>query len=171
MKTIVTHRGQQRGSTLTISMIMLVLLTLFVLSAINSSTINLRIAGNTQAQDEARAAAQQAIEALVSSYANFFPVPAPAVPASAPLTISVNKDASGNYTVTRTAPVCKSASQQLPPRTTDCINGQKSGLICYDTLWEVSATATNTRTGVSQTVTQGVTLTFPPTVDLALLGC
>ena len=171
MKTIVTHRGQQRGSTLTISMIMLVLLTLFVLSAINSSTINLRIAGNTQAQDEARAAAQQAVEAFVSSYANFFPVPL----AAATTTISVNKDASGNatgdYSVARTLPVCRSARQQLPPRTTDCINGQKSGLICYDTLWEVSATATNTRTGVSQTVTQGVTLTFPPTVDLVALGC
>ena len=48
-------------------MIMLVLLTLFVLSAINSGTINLRISGNTQAQDEARAAAQQAIEQVVSS--------------------------------------------------------------------------------------------------------
>ena len=52
---------------------MLVLLTLFVLSAINSSTVNLRISSNTQMQDEARAAAQRALEAYVSVYANFYP--------------------------------------------------------------------------------------------------
>jgi Tfp pilus assembly protein PilX len=167
MKTLTFGRYGQRGSTLTISMIMLVLLTLFVLSAINSSTINLRIAGNTQSQDEARAAAQQAIETFVSSYANFYPAPA----ASAATTISINNHTSGNYTVTRTAPVCKSARQQIPARTVDCINGQKAGLVCWDTIWEISATATNTSTGVAQTVTQGVTLIFPPQVDPATLGC
>ena len=40
------HRFQQTGAALVMGLIMLVLLTLLVLSAINSSTINLRIAGN-----------------------------------------------------------------------------------------------------------------------------
>lgn len=158
-----TGHRLQTGSTLTISMIMLVLLTLFVLSAINSGLINLRIAGNTQAQDEARAAAQQAIEGVVSSYANFYPTPAAAVTTN----ISINNDPSGNYSVTRTVPVCKSARQQIPARMIACVNGFRAPLYCWDTLWEVSATATNTKTGVSQSVTQGVKIVFPPQFDPA----
>jgi Tfp pilus assembly protein PilX len=158
-----TGHRLQTGSTLTISMIMLVLLTLFVLSAINSGLINLRIAGNTQAQDEARAAAQQAIESVVSSYANFYPTPVAAVTTN----ISINNDSSGNYSVTRTVPVCKSARQQIPARMISCVNGFRAPLYCWDTLWEVSATATNTKTGVSQSVTQGVKIVFPPQFDPA----
>ena len=156
-------RRGQAGSTLIISMIMLVLLTLFVLSAINSGMINLRIAGNTQAQDEARAAAQQAIENIVSSYANFYPTPSPTVTAN----ISINNDPSGNYSVTRSVPLCKSARQQIPARMIACVNGVRAPLYCWDTLWEVSATATNTKTGVSQSVTQGVKIVFPPQFDPA----
>jgi Tfp pilus assembly protein PilX len=47
-------RFRQNGVVLVIGLIMLVLLTLMVVSAINSGTANLRIAGNMQAQDEAR---------------------------------------------------------------------------------------------------------------------
>ncbi len=57
----------QRGATLVIGMIMLVLVTLFVLAAINMSTINLLIMGNEQARNESIAAAQQAIEQVVST--------------------------------------------------------------------------------------------------------
>ncbi len=164
MKTPNVSRSHaQDGSTLTISMIMLVLLTLFVLSAISSGMINLRIAGNTQAQDEARAAAQQAIESFVSSYANFYPTASPTTTTS----VSINNDPSGNYSVVRTMPVCKSARQQIPARLIACVNGVRAPLYCWDTLWEVSATATNTKTGVSQSVTQGVKIVFPPQFDPA----
>jgi Tfp pilus assembly protein PilX len=149
---------RQAGSSLIVGMIMLVLLTLFVLSAISSGLINLRIASNTQARDEARAAAQQGIERVVSSLANFDPTPL----AQATSNFSINNDSSGNYSVTVSSPVCTSASQQIPPRSTDCANGVASGVFCLDTQWEITATATDTRTGVSQTVTQGVAITFAP---------
>ena len=58
-----------------IGMIFLVLLTLLVISAVNSGSVNLRIASNMQAQDEARAVAQQALEKFVSNYSNFYPTP------------------------------------------------------------------------------------------------
>src|SRR5207302_2415351 len=56
----------QRGAALFVSLIMLVLITLFVLAAINMSTVNLRITANSQARSEAIAAAQQAIEQVAS---------------------------------------------------------------------------------------------------------
>ena len=166
LKTQFSRR--QCGSALIVSLIMLTLLTLFVLSAINSGTINLRVAGNMQAQDEARAAAQQAIEGFVTSYANFYPAPA-----SAPATNYPSGDGAVNYSVTVTTPVCKRAGQQIPPKPSipDCANGVKAGLYCWDTIWEVTATATDPKTGTSQVVTQGVSITFPPAFTPATVGC
>ncbi len=63
--------ANQRGMTLVVSLIMLVVITLFVLSAIRLSTANLRTVGNMQARNEAAAASQRAIEDLLSSPAAF----------------------------------------------------------------------------------------------------
>ena len=164
------HRAAaQSGSALVVSLIMLTLLTLFVLSAINSGTINLRVAGNTQSQDEARATAQQAIEQFISSYVNFFPVPA----ALAATGYDINNDGAADYSVSIATPVCKRAAQQVPPRSVDCANGLKSTppLVCWDTLWDVTATATDAKTGAKQVITQGVSITFPPTFTPASVGC
>lgn len=56
----------QRGATLVIALIMLVLLTLFAISALNTSTTNLKVVGNMQARTEAFNAAQQAIDTVIS---------------------------------------------------------------------------------------------------------
>lgn len=61
----------QRGMTLVISMVMLVILTLFVVSAIRIANINLRITANYQWQKEMEALADSSIEQLVSSMATF----------------------------------------------------------------------------------------------------
>jgi len=161
------HRFRQSGVALVMGMIMLVLLTLLVLSAINSGTINLRIARNMQAEDEARASAQQAIEQFVSSYSNFYPTPS-AKPATG---YDINNDGTNDYSVTIATPVCKRSSQQIPPRSLACANGVKNGLFCVDTVWEVTATATDTNSGVSQIVTQGVAITFPPAFLPSSVGC
>jgi len=160
-------RGRQRGVALVIGMIMLVMLTLLVVSAINTSTTNLKIAGNMQSEDEARAMAQQAIEQFISSYANFYPV------LVGPTTtgFDINNDTNNDYSVTVARPVCKRAAQQIPPRSIDCANGAKNGIYCWDTLWEVAATAVDTKSGVSQSVVQGVSLTFAPDFNPASVGC
>ena len=64
-------RANQHGMTLVVSLIMLVVITLFVLSAIRLSTANLRTVGNMQARNEAAAASQRAIEDMMSSTAAF----------------------------------------------------------------------------------------------------
>ena len=152
-----------------IGMIMLVLLTLLVVSAINSSSVNLRITGNMQAQDEARAMAQQAIERVLGVKANIYPTPT----AQAATNYYADTNTSGNavYSVSVAAPVCKGAAKQFPGRTADCINGARAGLFCWDTLWEVVATATDTQTGVRQVITQGVALPFGPGFNPATVSC
>jgi hypothetical protein len=55
----------ERGASLLVSMIMLIVLTLMVVFAIRSGNTNLRIAGNAQSQAEAGLATQEAIEQVI----------------------------------------------------------------------------------------------------------
>jgi Tfp pilus assembly protein PilX len=57
-----TTPQKQRGVTLVIGLIMLVLITLMVISAFMLSNTNLKAVGNMQFRDEAIAAANVAIE-------------------------------------------------------------------------------------------------------------
>src|SRR5665647_3788905 len=81
----------QRGSTLLVALIMLVLLTLVAVSAINTASSSIQIVGNAQYREEATAAAQQAIENVISN-ANFQTV------APVPQNIDVNNDGVADYT-------------------------------------------------------------------------
>ena len=84
---------QQHGSTLLVALIMLVLLTLVAVSAINSTTSSVQMVGNAQFREEANAAAQQAIEQVLST-PDFMTTPPVAQ------NIDVNRDGTADYTVT-----------------------------------------------------------------------
>jgi len=56
----------QKGLTLVVSLIMLIVLTLLVVSAIRFGNINLQIAGNAQTEAEAAAATQVALEQVIA---------------------------------------------------------------------------------------------------------
>jgi Tfp pilus assembly protein PilX len=62
---------KQRGAVLLVTLIMLVVLTLFAVSGFNLSSVNLRIAGNFQEQRTMEAIALEAIERVLSN-PNFF---------------------------------------------------------------------------------------------------
>ena len=170
-------KNRQTGSVLLVALVMITLLTLLVLSAVNSSTVNLRIAGNMQAQDGARAVAQRSIESFISQYTNFCTNPQPApctkpVPGGVAATgYDIDNDGTADFSVTVSAPACIQSAHQVPGRTLDCQNGYKAGIACWDTLWEVSATATDTRSGTSQTVVQGVAISFEPGFNPTTAGC
>jgi hypothetical protein len=81
-----TTRGSQRGATLLVALIMLVLLTLFAISALNTSGTNLKVVGNMQARNEALNSAQISVERVLSMTdvnTNFLKTPTDAIPASA----------------------------------------------------------------------------------------
>ena len=85
--------GHQRGAVLLVSLILLVLITLFVLAAMNFTNVQTRIAGNLQVRNEMKAAAQQAIEDVIS--ANFTLNPADAI-----RFFDVNGDGVDDYKIT-----------------------------------------------------------------------
>lgn len=67
------HRppGRQRGVTLIISLIMLVVMTLFAVSAMRLSNVNLKITGNFQWQKQMEMLTDAALEQQASSSSNF----------------------------------------------------------------------------------------------------
>ena len=129
---------RQRGATLLVSLIMLVVLTLFAVAGFNLSSVNLKIAGNFQEQKLMEAVAQQAIEQMISTPTAFNLTPVAT-------TLSV-----GGYTVNVGAPVCnywvtaKGYTKKIGELTPE------------DTDWEVRAAVTSPTTGAQAAIVQGI---------------
>ena len=132
---------KQRGATLVISLVMLVIITLFVLSTINLSTTNLRIIGNMQNKSSIGFDAQQAIEDILSNLANFD------TPAAQNVTVN-------GTSVAVSAPDCLGVS---------AASGYTAvwDITLYDTNWVVNATVSDPATGATVVVTQGVRIRLP----------
>lgn len=168
----VPSKRHQRGISLVLGLIMLVLMTLLAMSAFQASNVNLRIAGNMQARQETLAAAQTALEQVLSSPA-FIDLATP--PAS--VTVPLN---SASFTVDFTpAPACTTIvdlpSEELVPTNPDdlvcipssAVPGSESGIFhaggpptapsyCSNTRWAVIANVADANTGASTTLEQGV---------------
>lgn len=140
---------RQRGSTLLVGLIMMVLLTLVAVSAINSTTAGVQMVGNAQFREEAVAAGQRAIENVIST-GSFRTTPPP------PQIIKVNGVA--DYTVTfEPPPQCVSFKPVDPTDSatpTECASS--IGDICFWTLWDIRAVVTAADTGASVAIHQGI---------------
>lgn len=132
-----TISHKQKGATLIVSLIMLVVLTLFAVSAINLSSVNLRIVGNMQAQKMMELVAQDGIERVISS-ASYFSL--------APTTQSYNIS---GYTVDVSAPVCIHSVPATGYSAT-------SGISPEDNDWELVASVSDPLTGAALNLHQGV---------------
>lgn len=140
---------RQRGSTLLVGLIMLVLLTLVAVSAINSTTTSVQMVGNAQFREEAIAAGQRAIENVVSN-GNFRQTP------PAPQIVRVNGVA--DYTVTfEPPPQCVSFKPVDPTDPTTPMECASSiGDICFWTVWDIRAVVTAADTGARVALHQGI---------------
>ena len=67
MRTPIALSQRSRGVTLVIVLVFLVLITMFSISAIRASSTNLRLTQNMEVRQEATAAAQAAIETVIST--------------------------------------------------------------------------------------------------------
>lgn len=128
--------GRQQGSVLVVCLVMLVLVTLFALTSINSSVINLKIIGNSQSLKSLESSTLQAIEQVIGTLASF--------QAPAAQTVTVN-----NYSIAVTAPTC------LAFAPADGYSAL-SALSPDDTYWELQAAATDPASGASVAMSQGV---------------
>ncbi len=152
----------QSGGALIISLIMLLVVTLLVTSAIRSSNSNLIIAGNMQMQVEATAAAEQAINQVLSNSANFTNSPSGSTYTinqcglnytiyGNQILIDNNNDGTTDYWAYVTVPKCLG---MIPIGGTSATISNL--LSTNDTYWDIEATVIDSRTCAVVTLHQGV---------------
>lgn len=91
--------ARQQGAALVVGMIMLVLITLMLITALNLGTTNFRAMSNMQFRNEALAAANLAIEQVMST-------PFTAAPAAEAINVDIDNDADTDYVVNVAVPQC-----------------------------------------------------------------
>ncbi len=166
---------RQRGATLLVGMIMLLLITLLAITAFKLTKGNLQAVGNTQQRDQAVAAAQGAIEQVVSS-TQFTSTPANALPnpcGGVPNTTCVDANGDGVTDVTVSVTSKCVSAQVIPVSALDftksddagclvgtgqdlgVVGGASNNSLCANTLWDVQAVATDSLGNAQATVNQG----------------
>lgn len=164
---------KQSGTALIISLIMLMVLTILVLSAVLTSNTNLRITGNMQVKDEAAAATQQVIEQVIdiNSAVDFTSITA------ATQTIAIDTGMA-SYAVVLDKPTCLNSTPvysndatldianeddrlcfgDLDP--TDLFDSTGKPVVkptkCNDQQWNIKASVVDANTGPRVTHHQGV---------------
>ncbi|MDC8445335.1 MAG: pilus assembly PilX N-terminal domain-containing protein [Nitrosomonas sp.] len=143
----------QKGATLMVGLIMLVMITLLMVSAFTLSGNNLKAVGNMQYRNEAIAAANLAIEQTINlNYAAIDPANYPTL-----IDIDIDQDNAVDYTVTIPAPVCISARPApVDLLTLSGVNANIQNSNDYLTLWEIRADAASASTGASVVARQGI---------------
>jgi len=170
----------QKGSTLLVSMIMLVVLTLLVVLSIRSGNTSLRIAGNMQSQTEAAAATQQVIEQVIEQINvtdNLSLIPAQSVAVSTgAVTYTVQVQAMNKCIVD--VPVLNSTLDPTNANDVPCFEGadgdnpiKADGTMaskpsaCKQQQWDIQAGVTDGATGAKVTHVQGISIRVPATVS------
>ena len=154
-------RQRERGATLIIGLIMIVLITLIVVNAFTLSSSNLKSVNNMQLRGEALAAANQALEQVISS-------PFTASPAGEAINVDINKDGTNDYVVVIATPVCGKAVQATSSAKSDVdLPGMSTGST-WNTEWDLEATVTDATTGASIKVKQGVRVLLSDTQKTAV---
>ena len=171
-------RPRERGITLIVTMIFLIVISMFAVNAFNSSGSNMRIVGNMQARQESLAAAQQAIEETISS--TLF-TSNPAGVAATPITVDIDGSGTADYTARITPqPRCYRAkaikSSELNPALAADIGCLRSGVVqnsgldspdvaadagnslCANSEWNIRAEVADARTSSRVAINQGVSV-------------
>jgi hypothetical protein len=167
---------KQRGMTLVVAMLFLIILSLFAVSSFNSSTTNTRVTGNMIARQEAQAAAQWLIDETISSpeFADD-----PKTVTAATYTVDFDNDGTADSSPKLDPePVCQ-RSRALKMTELDimdnndlaCMKGSGGGgglvdtgthdptsgdSLCSNTEWNVRAVVDDPLTGARVAVNQGV---------------
>lgn len=140
---------RQRGATLVVGLIMLTLVTLMVTTAFTLSSSNLKAVGNMQFRNEATAAANKAIEQIVSS--SFTTAIANEI-----INVDLNNDGTSEYAVTVIRPTCIRAARTGKPYPSSLTMPGMSVASNWNTVWNIEAVVTDATTGASVRTHAGI---------------
>ena len=161
-------KSRQRGVTLFVALVLLVMVTLLAVSSFRVSNTNLKVIASMQGKGEAVAAAHAAIERVISNAA--FAID-PAVVGAIPIPVDLSGAGKNEYTVTLSPiPTCLKARPTNPaelditkPADRPCFGTALVGQAqlatsCAETIWEITAVTQDTVTGAQTLVRQGVSM-------------
>ena len=140
---------------------MIVLITLIVVNAFTLSSSNLKSVGNMQQREESIAAANQAIELVISSAFTTAPV-------SQTINVDINNDGTNDYAVAVATPVCMRAMVAGSAAGSDVELGAAMSSSTWNTDWDIDATVTDAASGTSVRVRQGVRILLDDTQKTAV---
>lgn len=167
--------SRQGGATLVTTLVLLALIGLAAMISYSVVIRNAKVVGNMQLRTEAIAAAQDVIEQTISS--SVF-TRDPGAVASTRRTIDIDGNGTPDYTVALTPePTClwsrtiriESLDPDRPEDLAclgssgvsageDFLNVAQGRSLCRESLWDVTAVVTDTATGATATVHQGVSV-------------
>lgn len=125
--------GHQRGAVLVVGMIMLVLISLMVITALNVGTTNFRAMSNMQFRSEAIAAANKAIEQVISS-------PFTVAPTAESINVDIDNDDTVDYVVHIAEPECIYAAQAFGSDPSSLsLPVAMSSASTWNTVWDLDA--------------------------------
>jgi len=153
MKAPITLRAQ-RGATLIVGLIMLVLITLMVTAAFMISTGNLKAVGNMQFRNEAIAAADAATEEVVNS---LLIGGSTVAPPEQKIWVDINNDGKNDYLVDISPPTCIRASVAAPGFSSSLSLGQvMTTQAFWNTIWDIQADVNDAQTNAAVRIRKGV---------------
>src|SRR5258708_36709300 len=173
--------SRQKGATLVVGMIMLILISLLAVASFRLGKTDLQIVGNMQQRKQALSAAEQTIEQVISTIqftttpTNALPNPCGAVANKA--CVDVNGDGVTDVNVTilvlcsAIEPILNSALNLAIKADQNCSNGANQQLgvagiasnnsACSNSVWDTHATATDVVTNARYVMDQGVAVRVP----------
>jgi len=145
--------ASQRGATLIVGLIMLAVIMLSVATAFTLSNANLKSVGNMQFRNEAIAAANKAVELVISS-------PFTDAPSAEEINVDIDNDGTSDYVVQIATPICVQASQVATAGATpsSLTLGFPSGPTYFNTVWDLQAVVNDPASGASVRLHEGVRL-------------
>lgn len=139
----------QRGAALVVSLIMLVLITLLVITALNLGSANFRAVSNTQFRDEAIAAANAAIQTRIGATFD-------AAPVTNNIPVDLDNDGTPDYVVAVTPTCISAAVADSAEQSSVLLPPSMSLASTWNTVWDIAAAVTNEDTGATVNIRAGV---------------
>jgi len=175
----VSHPSRQQGMVLIVTLAMLVVITLFVISMVRLGNTNAIIVGNMQAQKGVEAEAQQALEIAMNKFSFFddaiqatntwaSPATDPARNNEQYVAYSGTTGLWAAYTPTGATTAPATLSDNMKVYRPQCLffeptSGYSalSGIAPQDTYWDITAVASDSKTGASTEIHQGLEMRLP----------
>lgn len=143
----------ERGATLFIALIMLVVLTMFAITAMNLSNVNLKIVGNMQSKKNVESVAQTTVEQIIGAYSNFgSPTAAVTIDGQSLTSGTATTMPSGSASAGMVITVSNRTCQYTTPATG---YSAVQGISPEDDTWIFTVTVSDPLTSASTTVHQG----------------